>query len=524
MIGRIRHSRVSRQWWSTALRAFIRHATLDAYGRWTHTRGFYDQGWFTMSNTRGARSRHTPRKTVVVSLDTVSASRLSTLGSTRSTPSLDQIAAESALFTQAYATDIPTQPSHTAMFTGSYGATSGIVSHFHDPAQLDPGAAWMPSKFQAAGCRTGAVDHLFVMKDWFVRGYDDYIVPPGRSRSPASMVNDLAFPWLDAHANDDFFLFLHYWDAHIPYVPAEPFRTRHTWESRRRVDPDVMCRLQSRPSYPLFKRTHYDHLAGIPNLDYLVDLHYAEVAYLDHELGRLFAQLADLGVLDDCLIVIFGDHGENMTEHDAWFDHAGLYDSVVHVPLIIRAPGRVEPTRIDGLVALIDVLPTVLELQGLGDDQEFGRFDGRSLLPVMAGETAHHREAIMLSECTWQAKRGIRTRDWKYIRCRDPGIYPRAGCELYDLAADPDEQQDLSMERPETVAAMDALMNRWLDAQLAGRPDPMDEVIEVGLPAVLRLERVIDEDRGAGRGYTEEPQVIPPTGSELIRSRRATAA
>jgi len=441
--------------------------------------------------------RDTPRKTIFISLDTVCANRLSTLGSTRcATPSLDQIAAESALFTHEYATDIPTQPSHTAVFTGCYGASTGIVSHFHEPAQLDATTTWMPSVFQAEGWRTGAVDHLFVMKEWFVRGYDDYMVPAGRSRSPASTVNDLAFRWLDEHANDDFFLFLHYWDAHIPYVPAEPFRSRHTWASRKRVDPDVMRHLQSRPSFPLFKRTHYDHLDQIPNLDYIADLHYAEVEYLDHELGRLFAHLADLGILDDCLLVIFGDHGENMTEHDAWFDHAGLYDSVVHVPLIIRAPRRVDPIRVDSLVALIDVMPTVLELQGLGDDTLVD-FDGRSLLPVIAGETDVHRDAIMLSECTWQAKRGIRTRDWKYIRCWDPGIYPSADCELYDLAADPEEQRDLSTERSDIVTLMDSLLDRWLDARLAGRPDPMNEVIDVGLPAVMRLQRVIEEDRAA---------------------------
>ena len=280
-----------------------------------------------------------------------------------------------------------------------------------------------------------------------------------------------------------------------------------------------MSHLQSRPSYPLFKRNLYDHLDQIPNLDYIADLHHAEVEYLDHELGRLFAHLADLGILDDCVIVIFGDHGENLTEHDAWFDHAGLYDSVVHVPLIIRAPDRVAPTRVDSLVALTDVMPTVLELQGLGDHEAFDAFDGRSLLPVIAGETDNHRDAIMLSECTWQAKRGIRTKDWKYIRCWDPGIYPSAGCELYDLAADPDEQHDVSTERPDVVAAMDALMNRWLDTQLAGRPDPMIEVIDFGLPAVLRLEGVIEEDRQAAGG--DERRSIP---APLTRPRDAFAA
>ena len=206
------------------------------------------------------QGRDTPRKTIFISLDTVCANRLSTLGSTRCvTPRLDQIAAESALFTQAYTTDIPTQPSHTAMFTGRYGATTGIVSHFHEAAQLDIATPWMPSIFQAAGCRTGAVDHLFAMKEWFIRGYDDYMAPPGRSRSPASMVNGLAFSWLDDHADEDFFFFLHYWDAHIPYVPAgalpHPAHVALTAPHRSRRDepaaePAVLSPLQAQPVRP----------------------------------------------------------------------------------------------------------------------------------------------------------------------------------------------------------------------------------------------------------------------------------
>jgi arylsulfatase len=465
---------------------------------------------------------YTPRKTIFISLDTVCARRLSTLGSTDcATPTLDQIASDSALFTNAFATDIPTQPSHTAMFTGRYGVGTGIVSHFHAPARLEAETQWMPSIFQAAGCRTAAVDHLFVMKEWFVRGYDDYIVPPSRSRSPASMINDLAFEWLADRADEDFFLFLHFWDAHVPYVPEEPFRTRRTWASRRRSDPEVIDRLKSRPSYPLFKRTHYDHLDHIPNLEYLADLHYAEVEYLDHQLGRLFAHLDDLGILDECVFVIFGDHGENMTEHDAWFDHAGLYDSVVHVPLIIRAPDRVAPCRVDSLVALVDVMPTVLELQGMGDHPSFGDFDGRSLLPVMTGQIETHRERIMLSEGTWQAKRGIRTNEWKYIRCWDPGIYPRAGCELYDLIADPDEQHDLSAERPDVVATMDACMDDWLGDQLGERPDPMDEVVEFGLPAVMRLAGVIEEDRAEARKAGSDDSSHDQPSTEPVQHDRA---
>jgi arylsulfatase A-like enzyme len=343
------------------------------------------------------------------------------------------------------------------------------------------------------GCRTGAVDHLFSMKEWFIRGYEDYLVPPGRSRSPGSVINEMAFPWLDEHASEDFFLFLHFWDAHIPYVPPEPFLSRYT-AGLETVDPELQSKLRSRPSYPLFKRNLYDVIGDVPSLEYIEALHYAEIAYLDHEIGRLRAKLESLGVLDDCTMVIFGDHGENMTEHDSWFDHAGLYDSVVHVPLMIRSPGRVAPTRIDDLVQLVDVMPTLLELHDMSDRVDMADLDGKSMVPLIKGETLDHRNFVVLSECTWQAKRAVRNHDWKYIRCWDAGIYPRDCAELYHLPSDPTEQRNLAQDRPDVVAQMDAVLQKWLDDRVDGDADPMHDVIQVGLPAVRRLEGVVLED------------------------------
>jgi len=453
-------------------------------------------------------------RVVFVSMDTLRADRLSCLGHPRQlTPNLDRIAGEGALFTQAFATDIPTQPSHTAMFTGRFGVNTGIVSHFHPRAQLDLDVPWLPTLMRDHGYATGAVDHLFAMKDWFVRGYDDYMPPPGRSRSPGSVINEIAFPWITKHADDDFFLFVHFWDAHIPYVPPSPHKERYTEASVGRQDPLINQKLRSRPTYPLFKQNLYDHLDVIPNLEYVADLYDAEVAYLDHEIGRLFNHLERHDLLDDTLVVLFGDHGEVMTEHDAWFDHAGLYDCVVHVPLILWAPGRVPVVRTDAKVALIDVLPTVVEL--LGQDPVPG-VDGRSLLPLMRGETEGHRDAIMLSEATWQAKRGIRTEEWKFIRCYDPGVYPRAGIELYRLADDPDEQHDVAAEHPEVVAQMEALLDTWLDEQLLGRPDPMLTVIDDGLPAVNRLDGIINgspETPSAAKGSARRGGAVVAAGA-----------
>lgn len=459
-------------------------------------------------------------KFLFLSLDTLRADRLSCLGNPSSlTPNLDRVASEGALFTRAFATDIPTQPSHTALFTGRFGINTGIVSHFHPPAQLDDSIPWLPSIMRDAGMATGAVDHLFAMKDWFVRGYTDYMPPRGRSRSPGSVINSIAFPWLDQHADQDFFLFLHYWDAHIPYLPPSPFKERFTAESATRRDPLVLQQLRSRPSYPLFKRNNYDHVGDIPNLQYLADLYDAEVAYLDFELGRLFAHLADLGILDETVVVIFGDHGEVMTEHDAWFDHAGLYDSVTHVPLIIRAPGTVPPTTVRSMVGLVDVMPTVLELAAL---PPVPGVDGRSLTPLMEGRTEGARPFIPLSEATWQAKRGIRTTEWKYIRCYDPGVYPRSGDELYNLADDPGEQVNVAARHPEVVTQLSATLDAWLADQLGAEDDPLLGVVRHGLPAVARLDGIINGTAAVAPSEPPPPEDASPAGAGLFGAGAVT--
>jgi arylsulfatase A-like enzyme/multidrug efflux pump subunit AcrA (membrane-fusion protein) len=447
---------------------------------------------------------------VFCSLDTLRADRLSCLGHGRGlTPNLDRIASEGALFSQAFATDIPTQPSHTALFTGQFGVNTGIVSHFHPAAYLDEDTLWLPSLLRNNGYTTGAVDHLFAMKDWFIRGYDDYMPPPGRSRSPGSVINEIGFPWITRHAAEDFFLFLHFWDAHIPYVPPSPFKERFSYRTAGRIDPDITDKLEGRPSYPLFKQNLYDFLGSMPNLDYIADLYDAEVAYLDHEIGRLFNHLADNSLLDDTLVVLFGDHGENMTEHDSWFDHAGLYDSVVHVPLILWAPGRVPAGETAAMVTLVDILPTVLEILQL---PEAGGVDGRTLMPLLRGETTVHRDAVPLSEATWQAARGLRTPEWKFIRYLQSTIYGRDGTELYDLAADPHEQENVAALHPEVAEEMDARLHHWVAAQLAGRPDPTLSVIDAGLPAVARLSDVM---AGLARPRHDVPST-PVPGHALV--------
>ena len=108
---------------------------------------------------------------------------------------------------------------------------------------------------------------------------------------PGSVINGIGLPWVSEHKDQDFFLFLHFWDAHIPYVPPSPYKERYSHGTAGRIDPDITAKLEGRPSYPLFKQNLYDFLDAMPNLDYIADLYDAEVAYLDFEIGRVFQHL-----------------------------------------------------------------------------------------------------------------------------------------------------------------------------------------------------------------------------------------
>ena len=166
---------------------------------------------------------------LLVALDTVRADHLGCYGYGRATsPTLDRLAGEGARFERFYAPAIPTMPSYTTTFTGQFSITHGIVAHGQEKP-LDPARPWLPTLLMTAGYTTCAVDNLgTAMRPWFARGYEFYIDPTMRSgkthSAPCEDINARALPWLRAHANERFFLFIHYWDAHTPYLPPERYR------------------------------------------------------------------------------------------------------------------------------------------------------------------------------------------------------------------------------------------------------------------------------------------------------------
>lgn len=459
-------------------------------------------------------------KIILISLDTLRASRLSGYGYAKATsPQMDRIAGQGVLFERAYAADIPTEVAHTGIFTGKVGLSTGVVSHGSELTHLPKSMPWLPTMLRNAGFTTSAVDNLYQLKEWFARGYRYYTNSVGGNRwIDGRTVNELAMPWIEAHKEQNFFLFLHYWDAHTPYLPPESYVSEFYDGSRDPYDPAnrSMEGAYNHPAYPFFKHHHYDLVGPVTDSAYYDALYDAEIRYLDDRLKELDDYLEQLGIAEDTLLILFGDHGESLTEHDIYWDHCGLYEPTVHVPLIMRWPGRIPAgRRVEGLVQQVDLLPTILEsvrheppsdidLPKLADP---AGLDGRSLWPAIQGEEKGTLEKVFLSECAWQAARAIRTPRYKFIRTYDSGPFSRPPRELYDLTHDPAETDNLADRRPDLADQFEQEMNEWVYAKLAGREDPMmRQLAEAGLPFRKRIEQILADSGMSWEDWQRDPR------------------
>ncbi|HEY0828660.1 MAG TPA: sulfatase [Bacilli bacterium] len=437
-------------------------------------------------------------KIIFVSLDTVRANHLGCYGYSKPTsPYMDHIASQGVLFEQAIASDIPTEAAHTAMFTGRPGISTGVVAHGADGVHLSKQVGWLPQLLRKSGMTTAAVDNMYNLKEWFCRGYEYYINTAGATRWIDGInVNKKALPWIRGHKEEDFFLFLHYWDAHTPYMDREAYTAKFYKGDPFSAKNQSMEKAYKSLAYPFFKLHHYDHLGPVTDADYVSALYGAEIRYLDDRLKELDDTLWELGIAEDTLLVLVGDHGESMTEHEIYWDHCGLYDATVHIPCIMRWPGRIPAgSRIKGQVQHTDLMPTLLEALNMPIPQEV---QGKSLWPLIRGEKTEAHETVFLSECAWQASRGLRTEQWKYIHTYDPGCFTRAPRELYNLRSDPEEKTNLAEIHPQLSSQFEDQLQNWVQSQLAGRKDPMFEQIEKkGLPFRKRLEKIMIDHFGS---------------------------
>lgn len=423
----------------------------------------------TVLGACGSADDGPPPNIVLITLDTTRSDHLSVYGyGQRTTPFLEEFAAEGTIFTEAYSSAPATAPSHATLFTSLSPLTHRVV---RNAVALGEHHETMAELLGERGYQTAAVLSSFVMNAKFGQDqgfdfYDDKLDPRVATiRRPewegqqvvggfdrrANETTDHAVEWLREIRTPDgpFFLFIHYFDPHDPYQPPPKYRDRF-------IDMSVE-KLQVRRM-----RSMYD----------------GEIAYTDDQVRRLCAHLDSLGLADDTLVIVTGDHGEGLMQRNYQYHGAHIYEEAVRVPLLVRWPGRVTPgRRLAGPVTIADVLPTVFDLAGLAQPDH--HLQGRSLADVLLGaEPADAGPPIFLYRIPYEPhdelgvwvdgeKHAVRHGDWKYMVAENEGT-----TELYDLARDPAELENVIGAWPERAERLAAMLADWRAA--VTRSDSLD--------------------------------------------------
>jgi len=450
-------------WWTVAA------ALLCGAGLWT-------LAWYGSRLTAFGGSK---LNVLLITLDTTRADYLGCYGRrSAQTPNLDRLARQGVLFKHCTASSPQTLPSHCSILTGLYPFAHGVRRNGTD--ELPAAAVTLAEAFKSAGYRTYAAIAAYVLNRQFgtAQGFDVYrdVDAPRLGGDPLAVerkgneVCDDAIQLLRSAGRHPFFMWVHFYDPHYPY------------ESRRVGDPASPAAYED------------------------------EIAFMDLQIGRLLDELARLKLDHRTAVVVVGDHGEGLNDHGEYQHGFFLYQTTLHVPLIVRCPGRVATGHeVEGVVRIIDVAPTIVELAGLPPLEDV---QGVSLVPMLTGQTTDLHlaaygeapEAHTLLRLSRQ--RSLTVGNWKYVLSSRP--------QLYDLESDPQETHDLTGEHPDRGAEL----RDQLRALIAQAPPPLQEnpaQTRLTDSEIARLESlgymgvVADElDSGATELDAFEPQGVDP--------------
>lgn len=417
-----------------------------------------------------------PINIVMFAVDSLWADHMSCYGYHRlTTPHIDKFAKSGVLFENFFSPHIPTTPGYASMLTGMDCFSTQVVALRHKGGLPDQ-VATLPEILREAGYQSTCIGFGGNPSS---RGFDNYLhydgwMPDETGKAPkAENLNEVAIPELErlAKSGEPFFLFMRHMDPHSPYLPPPPFD--QMFYSGDPCDPSkdsIRPVLEFKPFAEYFKSWMPE---GITDADYVIAQYDGAIAYMDACIQRILTRIDELGLAENTLVIINSDHGETLMDHECYFDHHGLYECTLHVPLIMRLPGVLpEGVRIPGISLQQDLVPTILELVGV----DAGRsFDGKSLLPLIRGERTANYSEFYITEATWMRKHGWRTPEWKLIVALEPDFHFKPEVELYNLILDPGENHNLAEKEPGIVAALRQRMEAWIEKREkeTGKTNPM---------------------------------------------------
>lgn len=404
-----------------------------------------------------------PPNVLLVVVDTLRADRLGCYGWNENTsPNLDRLASDGILFEKMICQVPQTLPSFCTILTGTHPVTHSVrVNGFFS---LPSRAVTLAEVFRDEGYRTAAfiagfpLDSRFGMDQGFetysdemkshrpMLGLDeadngafDWLGHDTESfENTADVVTEQALRWLDEEDGRPFFAMVHFFDPHHDYAPPAAFRGKY--------------------------RHPYS----------------AEVAFTDQNLGRLMDRLREKGLEDDTLVIFTADHGECLGEHRRFFHQDQMVDAAIHIPFVARLPGKLpRDRRIPGICRSVDIMPTILDLAGLPLPEGI---EGSTLVPDIGAGSAKDRICFFetlygkLENDNGVTRLGIQDGNWKLVlnRLENPATgRGKEFIELYNLAADPDELNNLAAASVADRDRLRDLLGKFLKEHPPGRANVM---------------------------------------------------
>ena len=467
-------------------------------------------------------------------LDTLRPDHLGCYGYHRDTsPNIDSIARQGIRFTNYHCSDAPCLPSRAALFSGRFGIHTGAVGHggtaadmrldgsprgFRD--RLDKES--LPMLLRRAGLKTVTISPFGERHGawWFYAGFNEMHNTGKGGLESAEEITPTVLKWIESNAHEDnWLLHINYWDPHTPYrAPLEfgdPFEndplpawlTEETLAKHRQmVGPHgsheiSMYDNKTNPKWP----RHLGEVKDMRDMRQFIDGYDCGIRYMDEHIGRIFSALDEQGVLDDLAIIITSDHGENLGELGLYAEHAAADSITCRIPMIVRWPGC-KPGHVDnGLHYQLDLGPTLADLLG---KERLPAWDGESYASAITDGRECGREYLVVSQCAHTCQRGVRFREWLYMRTYHDFFHLWPDEMLFNLADDPYEQHNLAPEHLDLCREGACYLNDWHDRMMRTMPpgcdtDPLWTVMKEGGPAHARgfLKNYCDFLEQTGRGW-----------------------
>lgn len=449
-------------------------------------------------------------------------------------PSMDRLASRGLLFERAYCNQAVCAPSRNALLTGARSTTLGIYDLGTNFRQAVPDAVTLPQFFKRNGYRTEGLGKIFHVghgnredpASWSVLHFQEksiaYVLPESRvnqglTREEALFANqnadnlprgaavesadvpDNAYP--DGRLADEaikrlqsakakpaepFFLAVGFLKPHLPF--CAPKKYWDLYDRNSFVVPALRSPPEGAPAYAPTTWGEVRQYSDIPDSGPLNDeqartlIHgyHAATSYVDAQIGRVLDELDRLGLAQNTIIVLWGDHGWHLGDHGMWSKHSN-YEEATRIPLLIIAPGVAKPgTRTKSVVETVDLYPTLCELAGLPKPKVPQPLDGQSLLPVLKRPTREIKEAVF--HVFPRQRRGdgeilgraVRTERYRLVEWKKPGAAAdTADLELYDYQTDPQETKNLASEQPRVVAKLRVILAKQPEGkpQISSRSD-----------------------------------------------------